>query len=201
MGSPFHFGHSVCGFWRAGDGESGRLGLCGRRDSERQESVWIRCRSRVRTTSDGESSIDMEPLTLSLDNYESGGRSVHDDIRDCLAGYAKLPTPTPTPMAPCPCPCLPPRNTPTTTTTVPTMCGIEGRLGRRRRPATSTSTSKQATSKHQHRTGLRAQADGICRARRKAAEAEAGDERAQSEKSESVLRNAANGLVSCWQVL
>lgn len=141
---------TACGL--AGDGESGRLGLW-EGDSERQESLWIRCRSRVRTTSDGESSIDMEPVTLSLDNYESGGRSVHDDIRDCLAGYAKLPTPMPMPTS------LP------TDHHLPTMCrrGWGAAAGHQRPLSTN--------------AGLHAQADGICRARRKATEAEAGDGR------------------------
>jgi hypothetical protein len=152
---------TACGL--AGDGESGRLGLLWEGDSERQESLWIRCRSRVRTTSDGESSIDMEPVTLSLDNYESGGRSVHDDIRDCLAGYAKLPTPMPMPM---------PTYRPPRTNYVST------RLGRRRRPP--------ATSEHQRkpaRTGrwhMQGPAQGH-RGRGRGWEME-------SEKSESVLR-------------
>jgi hypothetical protein len=131
------------GVWQAG--------ISGRQDSERQESLWIGCRSRVRTTSDGESSIDMEPLTLSLDNYESGGRSVHDDIRDCLAGYAKLPTPMPMPAMP---------------TTTNQLC-IQDGWG-------AAAGHQQPTSTN---TALHAQADGICRARRKDAEAEAGDER------------------------
>jgi hypothetical protein len=156
---------TACGL--AGDGESGRLGLW-EGDSERQESLWIGCRSRVRTTSDGESSIDMEPLRLSLDNYESGGRSVHDDIRDCLAGYAKLPTPMPAHAY------LPPP----TTNYVSRERGWGAAAGHQHQQPPSTDAD------------LHAQADGICRARRKATEAEAGDGRweMESEKSESVLR-------------
>jgi hypothetical protein len=163
---------TACGL--AGEGESGRLGgtLV---HSERQESVWIGCRSRVRTTSDGESSIDMEPVTLSLDNYESGGRSVHDDIRDCLAGYAKLPTSMPMP------------------TTANQLC-IEDGWG----AAAAAAGHQQPLSTN---TGLHAQADGICRARRKDTEAEQGmGERLtpREVRSQKCFAQAANGLVSSW---
>ena len=154
------------------DGESGRHAGwdCGEGDSERQESVWIGCRSRVRTTSDGESSIDMEPLTLSLDNYESGGRSVHDDIRDCLAGYAKLPTPMPMPMP--------------TTAHLPTM--YRGRLGRRRRPpATTQAPTLACTHRLMAYAGPGARTP---RQRQGMGECESALQR-ESEKSESVLRS------------
>jgi len=59
--------------------------------------VWIRCRSLKDDVGRGEqhrygASRASPAGRWTITKVEEG--SVHDDIRDCLAGYAKLPTPT-----------------------------------------------------------------------------------------------------------